>query len=128
MLLSEVNVGRHLLEGVFLVDALERGITFQTSGENVEVFQTKGAQHLLDLLFVIAAFDEQASRIVLTFGQAGIPRQDDAILGPGNADDLIIFVLVRVRDVEAQHAQPPCELAHHHVGDEPDFVHFLHGG
>src|SRR6516165_4498316 len=100
MLLCKVNVRRNLFEYRFFVDFLKRDIAFETAGEYLEVFQTEGAEDLPDLFLVIAAFNEQTLRIMLLGSQTSVPRQNDTILGAGNANDLLVFIFVRIRDVE----------------------------
>ena len=123
MLLCKVNVRRNLFEYRFFVDFLKRDIAFETAGEYLEIFQTEGAEDLPDLFLVIAAFNEQTLRFMLLGGQTSVPRQNDTILGAGNANDLLVFICVRIRDVEAQYPKPPRELTHHHIGNKPGVLH-----
>jgi len=123
LILREVNIRRNLIEYGFLVNVLKRHIAFETSGEDLELFQSEGTEDLPDLFLVIAAINEQTLRITLLRCQARIPRQNDAIFGTGYMNDLFVFILIRIRNVEAQHSKPPGELTHHHICNEPGFLH-----
>jgi hypothetical protein len=121
--LCEIDVRWHELKRCFFVDILKGRVTFKTPGKQLEIFQPERLQHLVDLFLVMVALHKQAPGVTVSPDKAGVSRQNDATLGGGNPENLIVFEGVRVRNVEAQHSKPACELSYHYVGNKPDFVH-----
>jgi sarcosine oxidase subunit beta len=73
---------------------------------------------LPDLLLVVVVLNKKTSRPRLASSNAGVARENDAILGFGEPDNFGVLVRVGVGDIETHHTQPPRELSHHHVCDE----------
>ena len=127
-ILRQVDERRNSFEYCFLVNRLQCRIAFETARENIEIFEVECAENLLNLFSVRIAINEKVLRIAATSDKPAVSSEDDPILGFRKADDFVVVEDIRVHHIEAEDAQPSCQLAHHDIGDELDLSHsrFLH--
>src|SRR5512137_1860673 len=76
-------------------------------------------EDLDDLVLPVVAADEET---VGTFGrpldEPRVPRQEDAVLAPGDGDEVPVLGLGEIEDVEAEDLEPLGQPAEHAIGDE----------
>jgi len=111
------------LEHGFLVNLFQERVALEAAGEHIELFEIKRMEHLVDLFFVIPALNQQTLGISAACYKACVAREDDTVLGLSQSENFIVIENVRVRHIEAEHSQPTCQFADHHIRDELDLSH-----
>src|SRR5262245_46585470 len=120
---SQIHERWDSFEYSFLVDVFQERVALEAAGEHGELVELKCMEHLLDLLFVVHALDQQTLDIAAACHKARIARKNDTVLGVRQPNDFIVVENVGVRDIEAEHPQPARQFADHHICDELDLCH-----
>ncbi len=114
-----IDIDWHEVFRLFSGNSDERFIAFRTASERLRKHVWwKNGKDLLHLCTDIVARDEQ---VVVRHGpgsEAGILRQDYAVLLERKADDVVVIERPVVKDVESEQPHPLRKPAQHYIGDE----------
>jgi hypothetical protein len=117
MSLSFKHKGRDSGPDLFPCDSVQQFVTGEATGQDSQWFSDAGGpEHLLQLLLDIFAFQKNKIIHCLTQQQPGISGEQDAPLLPGQINQFVIRVPVRIEDIETGDPQPFGQATEHHVG------------
>jgi hypothetical protein len=104
---------------LFPVSGGEPNVAAGAAGKGIRTgIGWKRPENLLELFVSLVAPDEQMVLGKGARGEAGVPRQNDAVLFEGKPDDIIVREGTVIEDVKSGESHPSGEVAQHHIGDE----------
>src|SRR5256885_2050983 len=106
MILSQIDVRRHLVEHSVLVGVPQWRVTFEAAGKHLESFEIEYAENLAGLFLVITALNQHTPSMDASGHKPRVACEDDPILGFRDFDDFVVIETIRIRHIEAENSQP----------------------